>query len=481
MHLGVVLRYVGIVVLLNTLFMLISALVSLFNGLDSGFYPLMLSSLLSAVLGAFPMIFVSKRESINNKEGYAIVIVSWLVCCVVGMFPYLLWGGEFDFATAWFEIVSGYTTTGSTALNDVEALPKGLLFWRSSTHWIGGVGVVIFALIAFSSVGTTKTKLSNLEMSSLAKDNYKYKTQKIIQILIVVYLGMTALQTVLLWFAGMTWFDAVNHSFATIATGGFSTKNLSIAYYDNIWIEGIITVFMILSGLHFGLIFATIVGKADNFFRSEVCRFYFALIAVSSLLVALSIWHAGVYPDFFSAFRYASFQVTTVFTTTGFATADSTQWTPFAMIVIIMLSMQGACAGSTSGAIKTDRVWLALKGIKAHILQQQHPNAVIRLKMNNVTLDSSVVNYAILYIFTYLAILMIGTIVVCATGVDLITSSSMIVACMGNVGPGFGEVGSMDNYSGLTGFVKIFSTLFMLLGRLEIFALVQLFMIKWWK
>ncbi len=481
MHFGVVLRYVGIVVLLNTLFMFISAMVSLFNGMDSGFYPLMLSALLSAVMGAFPMIFVSKREKISNKEGYAIVILSWLVCCAVGMFPYLLWGGEFDFATAWFEIVSGYTTTGSTALMDIEALPNGLLFWRSSTHWIGGVGVVVFALIALSSGGTTKTKLSNLEMSSLAKDNYRYRTPKIIRILIVVYLGMTALQTVLLWGAGMSWFDAINHSFATIATGGFSTKNLSIAYYDNIWIEGITTVFMVLSGLHFGLIFATIIGKTENFFRSEICRFYIAVLVIATVTVSISIWDAGVYPDLFTAFRYASFQVATVFTTTGFATADTTQWTPFAMIVIIMLSIQGACAGSTSGAMKTDRVWLAIKGVKAQILQQQHPNAIIRIKMNNVTLDPSVVNYAMLFIVTYLAILMIGTIVVCATGVDLITSSSLIVACMGNVGPGFGEVGSMSNYAGLSSFVKIFSTLFMLLGRLEIFGLIQLFIIKWWK
>lgn len=481
MNLGVVLRYVGVVVLLNAVFMLIAAMVSMFNGMDTGFYPLMLSTLLSLVLGAFPLIFVSKSAQISNKEGYVIVVGSWIVCCTIGMFPYLLWGAEFDFATAWFETVSGYTTTGATAISDVEALPNGLLFWRSSTHWIGGVGVVVFALVALPSIGKTKSTLSNLEMSSLAKENYRYRTQKVIRILIVVYLGMTLIETLLLRIAGMSWFDAINHSFSTIATGGFSTKNMSIAFYDSIWIESIITFFMVISGLHFGLIFATLTGKSNNIFRSEVSRFYIGTFVVGSILIAISIWNADLYPNIFMSLRYAIFQVASIITTTGFATADTNIWTPFAIILLMMMTIQCACAGSTAGGLKSDRVWLALKGLKAQILQQQHPNAVIRIKMDNITQEPGVLNFAMLFIFTYLALIMVGTIIVSATGVDLTTSFSMIITCMGNVGPGFGEVGSMSNFAGQTGFVKVFSTLFMLLGRLEIFGLIQLFIIKWWR
>ena len=253
MRLNVVLRYMGLMLLLNAGFMLLSACISLFNNFDTGFYPLLLSFLLTSVLGVFPLIFVPKGEQISTKEGYGIVVGSWLAACMAGMMPYMLWGGEFSLINAWFESVSGYTTTGSTILNDVEALPNGMMFWRSATHWLGGVGVVMFALVVLPASGAqNKMKLSHMELSSMAKDNYRYKTQKILHILLVVYVGLTFVQTVLLRIAGMDWFDAVNNSFSTIATGGFSTKNLSIAYYNNVWIEIIITLFMAVSGLHFG-------------------------------------------------------------------------------------------------------------------------------------------------------------------------------------------------------------------------------------
>ena len=245
MRLNVVLRYTGLMLLLNAGFMLVSACISLFNNLDTGFYPLLLSFLLTSVLGAFPLIFMPKGEQISTKEGYGIVVGSWIVACLAGMLPYMLWGGEFNLINAWFESVSGYTTTGSTILNDVEALPDGMMFWRSTTHWLGGVGVVMFALVVLPSSGAqNRMKLSNMELSSMAKENYRYKTQKILHILLVVYVGLTFAQTILLKLAGMDWFDAVNNSFSTIATGGFSTKNLSIAYYDNVRIEIIMIFFM---------------------------------------------------------------------------------------------------------------------------------------------------------------------------------------------------------------------------------------------
>lgn len=481
MRLAIVLRYIGVILLLNAAFMLLSAFISLLNGVDSAFYPLILSFVLTAVLGIFPSIFVGKNDSINMKEAYAIVVGAWLTACLVGTFPYLLWGGEFSPATAWFESVSGFTTTGATALNNVEALPKGMLFWRSSTHWLGGIGVVMFVLVILPTLGRTKMTLSSVEQSPMAKENYKYKAQKVMYILLSVYLGLTALQTICLKIAGMGWFDAVNHAFSTIATGGFSTKNSSIAYFHSLPIEMVTMVFMLIAGVHFGLIFTTITGKRNNIFRNEVSRFYLISFFVAAILIALNLWNDGIYHSLPESLRYSSFQAAAIITTTGFATANSNLWTSFAIIILMILMFQCACAGSTSGGIKSDRVWLAFKAIKNRILQQQHPNAIIRIKLNGVTQDDSVINTVMLFIVIYIMIVCAGTIIVTATGLDLITSFSLVATCMGNVGPGFGQIGSMDNFSQISPFVKTFSTIFMLLGRLEIFGLIQLFLMKWWK
>ncbi|MCC8034760.1 MAG: TrkH family potassium uptake protein [Rikenellaceae bacterium] len=481
MRLNVVLRYMGIVMLLIAVFIFLSAMVSLICGADTGLYPLLLSSVLAAALGSFPMIFVDKTDTLNMKEGYAIVVGGWLTACLVGTFPYLLWGGQFDIPTAWFESVSGFTTTGSTSLSDIEALPNGLLFWRSCTHWLGGLGVIMFVLVILPSLGRTKMTLSSVELSPLARENYKYKTQKIVRILLVLYTGMTVCEAILLRIAGMDWFDAVNHAFSCIATGGFSTRNLNLAYYNNRWIEVITMVFMTLSAIHFGLIFATLTGQRSNMFRSEVVRFFLATIIVGGVLISVNLYITGLYPTLGESIRYGGFQAVSVITTTGFATADTAVWPPLATILLIYMMFQCGCAGSTSGGIKSDRVWLSLKVLRARILQQQHPNAIIRVKLNKVTQDERVISLAMLFIVIYILIVAAGTIIVSATGMDLTSSFSLVAASMGNVGPGFGEVGSMANFSEISPFVRFMSTIFMLLGRLEIFGLIQLFLIKWWK
>ena len=285
MRVDVVLRYVGVVMLFIALFMLLSAGISFVSGMDSAFYPLLLASLLTALLGAFPLIFVERTQQITNKEGFCIVVGSWLVACLVGMFPYLIWGGEFSLVNAWFESVSGFTTTGSTILNDIEVLPRGLQFWRMSSTWIGGMGVVMFALLILPSLGRNKMTLSSVELSTLAKDNYRYRTQIIVQILLVVYVGLTVLTTVLLKMAGMNWFDALCHAMSACATSGFSTKNASIAYFNSPMIDTILIFAMATAGIHFGLIYATVTGKRNNIFRSEVTRWYLVMLLGGGLLV----------------------------------------------------------------------------------------------------------------------------------------------------------------------------------------------------
>ena len=481
MRFNVILRYIGTVMLCVSAFMALSAGISFVNNVDTGFYPLLLSSLLTLLLGVFPMLFVRKAQSITNKEGFTIVVGSWVVSCVVGMFPYLIWGGEFSITNAWFESVSGFTTTGATILNNIEALPQGMLFWRSATNWIGGVGVVMFALVILPSLGTNKMALSNVELSSLAKDNYRYRTQFIVRILLFVYVGLTIITTLLLKVAGMRWFDALNHAMSACATGGFSTKNASIGFYDSWVIELILMCAMFLSSIHFGLIYATLLRKANNIFRSEVVRTYVAIIFGVSICVAVSLFAADVYPTLWESLRQSAFQVVSLITTTGFATADTNLWTPFAIVLLIFVSIVCACAGSTSGGLKVDRLLLFGKQLVARIKRQQHPNAIIRIRVDGVVQESEQLNGVVVFVVTYMVLILVATVINTMFSQDLMTSFTSAVSCMGNVGPGFGAVGSLDNYAQMPMILKVQASLLMLMGRLEIFGFIQLFFLKWWR
>ena len=480
MRFNVILRYVGAVMLCLSAFMAVSAGISLVSN-DAGFYPLLLSALLTLLLGAFPMIFVSKADSITTKEGFMIVVGSWVLSCVVGMFPYLIWGGEFTLVNAWFESVSGFTTTGASILTDIEALPQGLLFWRSATNWIGGVGVVMFALLILPSLGTNKMALSGIELSSLAKDNYRYRTQMVVKILLTIYIGLTIIATLLLKVSGMRWFDAVNHAMSACATGGFSTKNASVGFYDSPLIEWTLIVMMFISSLHYGLIYSTFTRKANNIFRSEVVRVYVAIIVGATLLIGASLYFSDTYENIFTSLRQSAFQVVSLITTTGFATANTNLWTPFAIVILIILSIICGCAGSTSGGAKVDRVLLYGKVLKARLRGQQHPNAIIRIRLDGILQEDRQVNTVTLFLTTYFVLILLGTLSSALFGMDLLSAFSSSVAFIGNVGPGFGAVGSLDNYAELPSILKIQGSILMLMGRLEIFGFIQFLFIRMWR
>ena len=482
MRFDVIIRYVGLVLLINAVFMLISALISLFNNWDTGSYPLLLSCAICAIAGIFPLIFVERNVQISTKEGYVIVVGSWLLSCVAGMLPYILWGGEFSVINAWFESVSGFTTTGASILNDIEALPRGLLFWRMSTSWIGGIGVVMFALVILPSIGKSKMMLSHFELSSLAKDNFNlYRTATVVRVILSVYIGLTIVATLTLKLCGMTWFDAVCHAMSSCGTCGFSTKNLSIGWFNSPLIEFVLIIFMAVSGIHFGLIFATLTRKNNNIFRSEITRTYFSVIGVSALLIGISLWANDIYPSLWTSLRSALFHTVSLITTSGFATTDCNTWTSFAILILIFCSIVCACAGSTSGGLKIDRLLLAMKMLRNRLRSQQHPNAIIRTKVDGVPQDKEMLNGVMVYIVAYMLLILIGTFANTMFGADLMTGFSSAVACVSNVGPGFGEVGTMDNYSLMPVVMKFNLTALMLFGRLEIFGLIQLFFIRWWR
>ncbi len=475
----IIIRYIGLVLLLCSGLMFASFLVSVYNS-DSAQIPLLLSCILTGLTGVFPMVFVPASGQISHKEGYVIVVASWILICFFGMLPYAIWGGEFSMINAWFESVAGFTTTGSTILNDIEALPKGLLFWRSSTHWLGGIGIILFVLVIVPAIGKVRMSLSRLEMSPLAKSNFHYKSNKTLRVVILVYLGLTVAETILLYAFGMSLFDAVTHTFGTVATGGFSPKNASVGYYNSIAIEVIIIFFMFLAGMHFGVLYVIFTLKNQKWYKSSILQFYFFSILAGIVFVTLNTWGSN-YDSFSEALRYSAFQVVSIATTTGYGTADTTLWPPFSIMLLMYFTFQCACAGSTAGGIKVDRVVIFFKSLKRQVLKLQHPQAVIPVRIDGQPIDDDTVDSVLLFIVLYILILFVNGLALTAMDVDITTAFSASAATISTVGPGFGEVGSASNYAIIPDFGKFLLTLNMLLGRLEIFGLVLLVYMKSWR
>ena len=462
----IIIRYLGLVLLFNAGFLFISATISAYKT-DAAFLPLLYSAVTAALLGVFPIIFVPPSYDIRSDEGLYIVVFSWILSSMIGALPYILYGGEFTFTDAWFESVSGFTTTGSTILTDIEALPLGLLFWRSTTHFIGGIGIIIFMLAVVPSISQAAMVLYKSEISGLAVDNFQYRTKKTLQIILVVYIGLNLLQTIALLLLGVNLFDAITHSFATIATGGFSPKNSSIAYYNSFAVEIVVIVFMILSGIHFGLIFLAVTGNIQRIWKSSVVRYYISAMAVGVILISINV-HGNIYQSWFDAFRYSAFQLISLGTSTGFATTDTANWPPFAILMLIFFSLQCACAGSTSGGIKVERMVVFWKSIGYQFMRLKHPKVVIAFKVEKSVIDQEIVATSILFISVYLGVVFLSSMILTYFDVDPMSAFSGSLAAMGNVGPGFSMVSSLGNFNQIPVIGKWVLSIIMLLGRLEI-------------
>lgn len=463
---------IGKALLINALFMFISILISILNGFDSAFTPLLISFLVTFITGTFPFIFVKESRAASLQDGFLTIVLSWLLSFIFGMLPYVLWGGEFTLINAWFESVSGYTTTGSTILTDIEALPESLLFWRSSTHFIGGLGVIIFLLMILPEHSPAKLKLSHLELSALSREGYKYKTSTITRVMVSVYIGLILVETLLLWGAGMTLFDAVNHAFSTVATGGFSTRNISIMYYDSVAIDIIITVFMAMSAMHFGVLFAIFAQRSLKPLRHSVTKYYFSIITVFSLIITLSLMVQGEYGSWGKAALDSVFQTVSYLSTTGFGQADNATWPLLANTILLIAAIHCGCSGSTTGGIKADRMFIAFKAIQGDFQKRLHPSSLFRTKVGGKALNDSTVSSVFLYIVLYISVLLISFLLTLICGAGISEAFSGTLSSLGNVGPGIGALGTMGNYSGLGPMVKFIFTIDMFLGRVEIFPVL---------
>ena len=469
MNFKAITRNVGYALLVSALFMFLSILVSVFNGNDSALAALLISFTITFLVGIFPFIFVRKTSAISLKDGYCIIVLSWLLSFIFGMLPYALWGGPFTVMNAWFESVSGFTTTGSTILEDIEALPKSLLFWRSSTHFIGGLGVVVFLLLIIPSASPIRMRLTNMELSSLSKDAYKVRANKTVYIFAVVYIVICVVAFFSYWIAGMTPFDAINHAMSICATGGFSTRNRSIGAYDSRLIEGLSMLFMYVGSLHFGILYMTFAKRSLRPLNNPVLKFYTAAVLVFSIGLGITLKVNGISPSFGRALWDGTFSVLSIASTTGFATVDNASWPIQASIISMFLGVMCACAGSTTGGIKADRVLVLLKAVGRQVKQILHPNSVNEIKVGKNILRDEEVNPQLLYITLYGLLLLLSVVLCLMLGVSSHNAFAATISSLGNVGPAVEELGSMGNFNGIPSMAKFVYSMDMFLGRIEIY------------
>jgi trk system potassium uptake protein TrkH len=421
-----------------------------------------------------------KNKTIKIKEGFAIVSLGWILASVFGSMPFIVSGSIRSFADAFFETVSGFTTTGATVVADVEILPYGILFWRSFTHWIGGMGILVFTLAILPAMGVGGYQIFKAETPGPIAGRIVPKIKDTAKILYVVYVGLTLSQIILLRLGGMNLFDSAVHTFGTVGTGGFSTKNTSIGYYNSTYIYLVISIFMVLSGVNFSLYYALLKGKWKDVIKNEELLFYLGVIGVSVILIALSI-NANIYNNIGESLKQSFFQVSSVITTTGYATTDYDKWTTFSKGILFTLLFFGPCAGSTGGAIKSIRLLVLLKLIKREISKALHPRAIIPVKIGQNALSSETLSGISSFFVLYIVVFVLGTIALSLEGKGLITASSAAAATLGNVGPGFELVGPACNYNSFSNISKYIMSGLMLLGRLELFTVIALFSREFWR
>jgi len=436
------------------------------------------------------------REDVGAREGFAIVALSWIVLSLIGALPFVLGGVLDSYTNAFFETISGFTTTGATIFGGahtpaIEAMPNAFLFWRSLAHWLGGMGIIVLTLAILPILGVGGMQLFKAEVPGPSADKLTPRVRETARRLWLIYVGITAVE-VLALLPAMSLFDAVNHAFATMATGGFSTENGSVGQYDSAYIDGVITLFMFLAGMNFALHFRMLRGKAITVFKDEELRVYAGITLVATALITLATWTptAGwfavdavstAYTSIGEAIRYASFQSLAIITTTGFGTANYEIWPSLAIGVVFLLFFCGGMAGSTGGGVKVVRHLLLVKNSLKEVKQLVHPQAILPVRLNGSVVPNDVMANVLSFIVLYLALLFAGTLVIAALGLDLLSAFGAALSSIGNIGPAFGTFGPTENYAHLPALGKWVLALLMVAGRLEIYTILILFAPTFWR
>lgn len=474
----VIIRHCGISLLIVSVLILISALIALFTPSDNSFWPLAIGGLSAFICGLLAVIYTKPVNYIYTNEGYTIVLMAWLTAWLFGALPYYLYGGEFTFVNSLFESMSGFTTTGASILNDIEALPAGMQFWRIASAWIGGIGVVLLITLAIPDDRNGQVILVSSETSSLAREYFKGGKRGFVRMMLITYTAITLISFFCLKMAGMDWFDALLHAMSACSTCGFSNKNNSIAFFDNPVIETVLILSMLSGAVNFTLLYSTIIpGRRKRYYilKSEVFRVFIVLLAIATLFITLSLRINHLCDTTHESFREAVFQTVSIATTTGFATADTNVWPDFCIGILIICSVICGCAGSTSGGIKIDRIVLIGKEVRLNLHQLRDPLLITRNRVEGRLRKPVEINQAAVFVMMYFIMIFLGMLINTTAGMDLRSGISAAIACMGNVGPGFGDVSSFGNYSGMPEGIKLTSIVLMLAGRLEIYPLILAF------
>ena len=479
-----VFRTMGALLLIEAVFMTMALFVSLWYGeADSGVF--LLSTIITLLAGVIGLLVGCRAESrMGEREGYVIVAMVWVVFSAFGLLPYYLSGQVPTLTDAWFESMSGFTTTGATIIPDLEVITHGLLFWRSLTQWIGGMGIIVLSIAILPIFGLNGMQLYAAEVSGLTYEKVSPRIADTAKMMWSIYVLLTVTEVVALWLCGMDMFDAVCHSFSTIATGGFSTHNNSLEFYDSAAIHYTVTFFMFISGINFVLLIYLLRGKTRYFFKDEELRWYSVAVAMFAVLLTVGLYVArpgwsGVEME--RAFRDSIFTVISSMTSTGYTISDYMYWPVVAWVVIFFLMLTGACAGSTAGGIKWVRLAIIMKNGVAEFQRRIHPNAIIPVKLNEKAVPQQTINNIMAFLIFYVFIIVVTVVIFCATGVDFDEAIGSAVSAIGNVGISIGQFGPAGTYAEFPVVAKWVMSFVMLIGRLEIFTVLLLFTRALWR
>lgn len=479
MNYGVIIKVLGNLLLVEAGLMIPSLLVALYyNQTDK--LAFLYSIIITGIIGLIMSKCFKNKKGIKAKEGLAIVAFGWILASFFGSLPFIFSRSIPSWVDAFFETVSGFTTTGATIVDNVEALPNGILFWRSFTHWIGGMGILVFTIAILPTLGVGGFQIFKVESPGPMPDRIVPRVKDTAKILYTTYIVITIIEIILLLFGGMSLFDSAVHTFGTVGTGGFSVKNASVGAYDSTYIHLVIGIFMMLSGINFSLYYSLSKGKWKEVLKDEELRLYLGIITASVILIAYNI-NKTMYHDIGLSLRDSFFQVSSIITTTGYATVDFDKWPTFSKGILFLLMFVGGCAGSTGGGMKNIRILVLLKLIKREFAKIFHPRAVIPIKTGDKVVPNETVASISSFFILYIIIFVLGTIVISLEGIDFESSAGAVAATLGNVGPGLGLVGPSRTYSQFSKLGKMTLSIFMLLGRLELFTIIALFAPKTWK
>jgi trk system potassium uptake protein TrkH len=478
MNYGIIIKIIGYVLMVESILLLPPFFIGLYTqeGDATAFGITILLTFLSGFLFSRKTI---KDKSISIREGLSIVSLSWIVISIFGALPLYMTKSTPTYINALFEIVSGFTTTGASVISNVEGLTHGILFWRSFTHWVGGMGILVFSLALLPALGVGGFQLYKFESPGPVAGKIAPKLKNTAKILYTIYFGVTILQVILLRIGGMSLFDSLVYTFGTVGTGGFATKNISVGAYNSTYLHLVIAVFMTLSGINFANYYLILNGKVSDFFKDEETRLYIGIQALATVLIAINLYMTS-YNNLGLAFRDSYFQASSVMTTTGYSTVDFDLWPTFSKGILLVLMMIGGSAGSTAGGMKVVRILILFKMVKREVIKIFHPRAVVPIKLGGKVVPNETVSGIHSFTALYMIIFILSTILVSLEGINLESAASSVIATLSNIGPGLGFVGPTQNFGGFSQISILYFTLLMLLGRLELFTMFALIVPKRW-